>query len=574
MLPLLRAPAGPAGAVVLALSCAAAGLSPAVAQQPPPLPGIIERVAPVEPPRLSPSPLPAAPEARRGPGEDRVLQLRRVELRDATVLTAAALGDSLAGLEGQAVPLRQIEDARIAILAAFRAAGYPFTAVNATLTPTPDGAFDLAFAVVEAHVAEIRLDGDIGPAATQALRFAEPLRRLTPLPAAALERALLLISDIPGVSVQGVLQPMGDTPGALRLVLRLERQPFSGVLTLDNRAWRGTGPFQALAVLQANSFTEFGERTEVSLYGTEALSQRFAQVAGEWFLGGSGLKLRAWIGQGESEPRGPLAALGYLGTSTVAGVQASYPLIRSRPANLTLSAGYDLFRGAVDAGPIAARDEVQVLRLGAQGQLLDPIALGPVPAGTTIGQVRLHQGMGGSVERSSRAGARDVFTKVTAELQRNQPLAELPFDTALGLQVLASGQWSSEALPSAEKFLLGGARLARGYYAGQASGDSGWAASAEIQIDRGFDVPAGWGLPVNRLGVQAYAFRDHGKALQIPSGERDVTLSSWGGGLRFFLDRRVQVETELARRLERRPDGAGTTALDATIGLVSLVVRY
>jgi hemolysin activation/secretion protein len=548
----------------------------AAAQLPPPLPGIIERVSPQEVPRLAPSPAPAAPEVRRGPGEDRVVRIGRVELTDATVLTAAALAPTFAGLEGQVVSLRRIEEARVAVLSAFRAAGYPFVAANALLVPVGDGSFDLRLAVVEAEIVEIRLDGDIGPAATQALRFAEPLSRMGPLQGAALERALLLISDIPGVSVQGVLQPIADRPGALRLVLQLDRQPFSGLVTADNRGFRRTGPIQSLAVLQANSFTEFGERTEVSLYGTEALSQRFGQVSAEWFVGGSGLRVRAYAGQGETEPRGVLAAIGYQGQSTVAGAGVSYPLIRSRPANLTLLGQYDVFDGSVDAanGAVAARDEVHALRFGVQGQLLDPWEIGSLPPGITFGIARLHQGIGGSLERSTRAGSADDFTKLTGEVQRNQPLAAFGEEIGLGLQLLLSGQASSSVLPVSEKFLLGGARITRGYFAGQVSGDSGWAAGAELQLETGVDLPGAMAFGVQRLQVQGYVFYDYGRAWQNTTLERDISLASFGGGVRLFFDRHVQLEAELVRRLERRPDGAGTSREDPVGAFLSLVARY
>lgn len=566
--------AGLAGAILCGLFAADA----ANAQVPPPLPGIIERNAPVEPPRLGPPPAPEPPQAQRGPGEDRVVRLRRAELADATVLTTEALSGVLAPLQGQAVPLRAIEAARVAVLSAFRQAGYPFVSVSPTLAPNGGGSFDLRFAVVEAQVVEVRLDGDIGPAAVQALRFTEPLRG-GPLRGAALERALLLISDIPGVAVQGVLQPVEGGQGALRLLLRLQRQAVSGVLSLDNRGFRLTGPGQGLLAVQANAFTQFGERTELSLYGTERLAQRFGQVSSEWFVGGSGLRVRLYAGYGDTEPRGVLAALGYQGDSTVGGLAVSYPVVRSRPANLTVVGQFDVLEGSLRANrggaALAAHDSVQALRLGAQGQVLDPFALGPVPAGITGGTLRVHQGVGGGVmERASRAGARGDFTKVSAEVQRNQPIADLAPGLGLGVQVLAAGQWSADVLPVSEKFLLGGARITRGYYSGQVSGDKGWAAGVELQLDRGFDLPSLWGLPAARLQAQAYVFHDRGRAIQNAAGERDVSLASWGGGVRLFLDRLAQIEAEVVRRLERRPDGAGATLARPVVGYVNLVLRY
>ena len=67
-----------------------------------------------------------------------------------------------------------------------------------------------------------------------------------PISTAAVERALLLASDVPGVRVRGVLQPIQGEPGALRLVAQVTRSAVSGYFNVDNRAYQLTGPWDCL----------------------------------------------------------------------------------------------------------------------------------------------------------------------------------------------------------------------------------------------------------------------------------------------------------------------------------------
>ena len=113
---------------------------------------------------------------RTGPGAVAEIQVGTVQVTGAEALSPARLAPATAGLEGSTIPLARIEEARLAILRAYRDAGYPFAAINAGLTrrPAAEGGpvvADLTFAVTEGFVAEVKLDGDIGPAGTQVLRF-------------------------------------------------------------------------------------------------------------------------------------------------------------------------------------------------------------------------------------------------------------------------------------------------------------------------------------------------------------------------------------------------------------------
>lgn len=541
----------------------------------PPQPGVIERIAPAAPPGLGPALLPPPPVRGTGPGESRRVELGAVSIEGATALPEAALRRHAAPLAAREATLAEIETARLAILGAYRAAGFPYVAVAALLAPRPDRRADLLFRVTEAEIAEIAFEGAIGPAEAQARRFLAPLLGQRPIPAAALERALLLAGDIPGLTARGVLRPIPGAPGALQLLLRVERRPVSGFVHLDNRGQRLSGAWQGLLVGQLNAFTGLGERTELALLETDGHGQSFLQLAEEVFLGGSGLRLRLHAGAGRAAPGAPLAAIGYAGETRVAGAMLTWPLIRSRPLNLTLSAGLDTFESSIKAaGSRQSRDAVRALRLGAEGAMLDAwLGWAPAAASTT-GLLRLSRGIealgasDGGDGRSARLGSDFGFTRLVVEASRLQPLFEPAEGWLVSAFATLAGQWSDDVLPPAERFYLGGNRLGRGYYAGQVAGDRALAGSAELQAGRL------WELPGLRLGTQFYLFRDEGRAWDNgPAGARRA-LASWGGGLRLQFDERAQLDIELLRRLTRRPDGANATPEAESAAFARLLLRF
>ena len=558
---------------------------------PPPLQAPAQRnpvdlTAPQAPPALAPAVQPPPITPSTGPGAAAELRIGRVTVSGNEALPLPALAPAFAGLAGATVPLARIEEARIDILRAYREAGYPFAAVNAGLTPRPEGGADLEFAVVEGYIAEVKLEGDIGPAGTQALRFLNRLIGQRPVSAAAIERALLLVSDIPGVTVRGTLRPLPTEPGALQLVAQLERRWYGGYLNLDNRGYKLVGPWEGLLVAGLNSFTEFGERTELSLYGAQDSTQWFLQGSEEAFIGSSGLRVRLYAGGGETRPSGTLKALGYFGQSQVAGFGVTYPVIRSRPLNLYLVGGFDIFDSTIATGtdirnrPIASRDAIRTLRFGPDWQFLDS-GLWFLPPAVTIGSFRLHQGIRGlgATENgdplSGRSGAENFgFTKISGEIQRTQPLFSPAPGWLLSIQALFAGQWSDDILPQAEKYYLGGARLGRGYYAGQVTGDRAWGAAFELQLDTGFDLPFDIGIGGTRSTAEFYLFRDIARAFQNRPQDANGRLSSWGGGVRWVVNANLQLDLEGVHRVATRPDNVSIDQLKETAVIFRTLVRF
>jgi hemolysin activation/secretion protein len=520
------------------------GLAP---DESPPPGSPLPRILPPAPPGVS-NGLPALPQATpSGEVPNVPVPVRSVVIEGATAYPAARLDALTAGLTGPAVPLAKIEAARIALLNLYRGDGFVLTAVSASLGE--GGA--LRFIISEGRIAEVKLEGDIGPAAVQVLRFLNHIPEVRPIDTATLERWLLLAQDVPGVSVHAVLRP-SDEPGALTLVAQVSRQAVSGIATVDNRGYRYTGPIEALTVLDLNSFTSLGERSEFSFFRTDGDTQNFGQASEDFFVGGSGLRLHVYGGYGKSDPSDYFRAINYEGFTTVFGTSATYPVIRARTETLNIAALFDVVESEsrTNSGPLG-RDSLRIGRLGADYARED-LLFGPDRSAINTAVIRLSQGLpflGGSSNNSPDPGrlGEDVgFTKATLDLTRTQTLFA-PWDGAtVALKGRLAGQIASSLLPPAEKFYLGGTDLGRGYYSGEVTGDNAFAYSLELDLNTNLDFTA-FGTPID-VGAQFYTFYDHGETYEnrkagIPP-DPNYRISSEGIGTRVSITRYTEFDVE------------------------------
>ncbi|HET8995110.1 MAG TPA: ShlB/FhaC/HecB family hemolysin secretion/activation protein, partial [Acetobacteraceae bacterium] len=511
-------------------------LPPAASQVPQGSP--IPRILPPKPPAVAPgAALPALPP----PGvavPNRPVRVSSVAVEGVTAYPAGSFAHDLQGLTGPAVPLPKINAARQAILQQYRSDGYVLTTVSASL----DAAGKLRFIVTEGRIASVKLDGNIGPAGTQVLRFLHRLTQQTPINAATLERYLLLAQDVPGVTLRAVLEPSADVPGALNLIAQVSRKPISGLLTFDNRAFDQTGPIEGLGVVDFNSFTEFGEKTEVSWYHTFPNSQNFGQLSEEFYLGGSGLKLHLYAGTGLAIPTGGgtggLGLLDYHGRTNVFGGTLSYPVIRARQQTLNVYIAFDaiesMIRTNTGSGGLseASSDQLRVLRLGEDYARSD-ILFGAERAAVNAVSFRVSHGLHGlgadgndadGSRLAPRVNEQTDFTKLNFEFSRTQTLFNPWQGGSVALMGLVAGQWSGDILPPAEQFYLGGGRFTRGYYAGQVAGDKALAATAELQLNTDLNLTK-WHIPRD-LATQFYLFYDWGETWQNAPDIQPVVIGS------------------------------------------------
>lgn len=548
-----------AGMLVAWPIAAQAQVPPGVAN-PVPQGSPIPRVLPPAPPAVAPGAAVPVPPAPAIEVPNRPVRIDGVDIEGVTAYPKSEIAQLASGLTGPAVPLPKVDAARQAILQRYRGDGYVLTTVSIRI----DSKYRLHFIITEGRIASVKLAGDIGPAGTQVLRF---LNRLVetkgPIDSMTLERYLLLAQDVPGVTLRAVLEPSADQPGALNLIAQVSRKPVSGLASIDNRAFNETGPIEMLGLMDFNSFTEYGERSEVSFYHTFPNSENFGQASLESFIGSSGLKAKVYFGYGVTNPTGSLGATGYQGTTTVFGTQVSYPVIRSRQQTLNVYATFDGIESNITttaSGPRlqASYDSLRVLRFGEDYALSD-LWFGPDHSAINAVSARVSQGLpilGAATNPTARLGERTDFFKANFELSRTQTLFTPWSGASVGLMGLLAGQWSDDILPPAEQFYLGGSQFTRGYYSGQVPGDKALAATAELQLNTGFEMPL-FGKSFD-IAQQYYLFYDWGETWENLSTDHAAMINSAGGGVRTQLTPMIEVDFEGLARFNRFPTGGNT----------------
>jgi len=536
----------------------------------------IPRIETPPPPTVAPAPSTAIPpDANQAPSV--AVTVRSVVVDGVTVYPAADIDAITAGLVGPAIPLDRIEEARLNLLRRYREDGYSLVAVDTRR----DANGVLRFDVGEGRIADVKLEGDVGPAGVQVLRFLQRLTAERPVRSSSLERAILLAQDVPGLTVQTVLLPSEQEPGALTLVARVKRQAVSGSLTVDNRAYQYTGREEALASLDLNSFTSLGERSEFTFVRTPLNhTQIFGQASEEFFIGGSGLRVRLYGGSGRSNPNGALAQNGYEGITTVFGTQASYPLIKERQQVLSVIAQFDATDSQVLTGTPPApqsSDNVRALRAGLDEALNDSL-FGFAHPGISQLTVRLSQGLpvlGASAEKRADAGRtneRFDFQKISVEISREQTLFTPWEDATVSLYGLLAGQASASVLPPSEKFFLGGLRFDRGFYSGQVTGDNAVTIAPELRLTTKATVTP-FGHPID-IGPQFYVFYDWGETWENQATDAGHRLQSFGGGARVTVTPYTEFDVEGVGRITRQIASSTVTPLAKSAFYWRVLTRF
>src|SRR5262245_841608 len=292
------------GAILLAMVLsaalplsAAAQLVPPVLQAPP-----VQPAPPQPPTTLPPDTIPAAPPGARAapPGADKLFVTpTAIELEGATVYPPGVLEEMTRPLVGRRIAASELFALAQRIEAKYRADGYFLTTVFLPQQRVADGRVRIR--IVEGYISNVVVEGNVGDVAAQAHRFLDKITLSRPANLRDVDRYLLLTQDMPGISMKAVLRP-GKEPGSSELVAQLQRTPWDGLFTVNNRGSKFTGPQQGTLVVGTNSFTGLAERLEATFFTTFDKEQNFGQLTWSNYIGSEGLLVRAYFGRGSIRP--------------------------------------------------------------------------------------------------------------------------------------------------------------------------------------------------------------------------------------------------------------------------------
>lgn len=381
--------------------------------------------------------------------------------------------------------------------------------------------------VIEGRIGKIGVVGNQRYASETLLAYTESLPGAGLVTLAGLERSLLLLNDLPGLSARATLQP-GAEFGATDVLIRAEEKFASGFVSLDNRGREEVGERRLDTSLDLHNPLGIGDQLGARMIKSEHGLLTFGRLSYGLPISSNGL--RAGLAHSQTDYRigGSFAALGIEGDVTTTEFTLSYPSVRSRRRNIVYGMGLRRTESKQTALGVTTEDhEIKLLTASVLGNWVHE------DSAATNASLAL-SGNG----KKNPFGTRQDAQYAKLEIDVNHLRAA---SRTWDLFLRGNAVFSRDALADTEKFSLGGPDSVRGYRPSELRGDQGWLGTVELR--RQFQA-------LNVAGV-GHVFYDLGSAKAKGFAGSD-TIQSWGFGASVFPHRHLRAKVEYSHAISDR----------------------
>lgn len=428
-------------------------------------------------------------------------------------------------LIGTTTTLSSLREAADKLEARYRKAGFFLVRVFIPPQQVKDGLFRIR--VIEGFIEGIYADGGTEPQRQLIENMLAHLVNKQPIDLASLERALLILNDMPGVRGNGVLR-QGSQLGASELVVSLAEQPkHTFVAGINNTASKTMGEISSLLSMTINNPFEshpgqlsLGMNTSGNTERLKAFNARYAAPVG---FRGLVMSIGGLIAN--AKPGASLKALDIESNSASFSPRLRYALTRSRGLSAYLEGGLTLnYSRTTLLGDELTYDRSTVLDVGWSVQDNERWG-GNTEIGVSVAQGLVALGANRDTTlRPSVAGFNPSFTKFRMNVSRLQALPN-----QFSLQLLGQGQLTDHKLLAGEQVFFGGMGIGRAYDSGAVVGDKGIGALIELRRDI---YPGQWQM-LKEGSLQLYVFTDYAEASFVAGDGTVKWLRSVGAGVRY-----------------------------------------
>lgn len=491
----------------------------------------------------------AAAAAQPTAEQARAVDVQEYIVRGNTVLDARTIERTVTPFLGPGKTVKDIEDARDALLAVYQAKGYQSVYVDLPEQQVTDGLVLLQ--VNETRVGRVRVVGAEYHSPVE-VREGVPALREGEVPDFNQAQVELTALNLGGKRQVMPLVRQGSLPGTMDVDLKVEdSSPWRASVGLNNDRSADTEPLRLSASVGHDNLWQLGHSASLSVFTTpQDLNQT-----------------KVWSGSYSAPLRGTrwnLEATGYVSDSNVAtvggtsvigkgyalGLKAAYTVPDSGAWWHSFSAGVDL------------KNNEEALQFGASSDEV-PLKYAPITlaySGYYQGE-KLQSGLGLSLVTGTRTflgwgsdwqqfsykryKASPSFLVLKADFNGSYALAN---ESQFGWRL--AGQMTDSPLISGEQIAAGGANSVRGYLSAEATGDVGLVGSIEWRT-----------RPLTLLGDRvegwrAYLFADAGQLRlrePLPEQQHRFTLASVGLGTNLRIGQQLSARFDLAYPLKAGP---------------------
>ena len=490
--------------------------TPAFGQEPPPSPGSVQDTLqeppqpPVELHDIPAMEFPRADAPAIAPG-GREVSVTRVVIDGNTVLPQSELDAFAQAYAGQSLTLAEIYAVADALTDLYRERGFGLAAATVPAQRVEDGTLRLT--VVEGRIGSVRYEGgdryDRDALARQAIAMqpGEVFRN------ANVDRALLLLNDLPGLRARAVVGP-GVAAGTSDVVVRLEEDPTEFRISLDNYGRESIGEHRLTLDGAVNSPGGHGDVLSGSLLVSQSNLLTYFSLAYGAPIGKDGSHVGVSYSRADYDVgTAVFVPLDIEGLNNVLRIDWTHPTVRSRERTVVVGAAVSHTTSeSTSLGTLTTDTEITLLEISA---FMNRVWSGG--SSTNFG-----------VSFGTNMQSNSDGTDPGAQMGRLRMDAShtVWFAPAWAGVLRAAAVYSPDPLADTQKFSVGGPYSNRGFVSSEARGDRGASATAELQ--RHFRIGAS--------PAYASAFFDTGSVRRIslptdpPGLDNSTTLSSAGIG--------------------------------------------
>lgn len=443
--------------------------------------GAVTRDAVPTPSVKAPRAGPVLPESDYKPSssEDTTpIEVKGIKIQGATVFSESELQKIVEHFSTGTHTLGELQFAAVRITAHYRKAGYFLARAYLPKQSLQDGVVTIK--VLEGSLGELKLENNSRVSDEKANAMLGKIEQGKPVQNTTTNRALLLLSDLPGVdNLEARVEPGANT-GETNLVTSLsESRVFSGGFEFDNYGSLYSGRYRVGGNINLNSPFGYGEQLSTRLLISDE-DLIYGRLGAQVPISSDGLTLSGGYNRTQYSLGDTFDPLDARGNSDTVDLTLRYPFIRSQKLNVygSLSAEYRKLQDEIHSTNTKTDKNAKVGNAAIYADWRDALGGGAAnQAGITFSHGDLN------IETASAAlidavGAKTEgsYSKWNWNLSRQQAITQ-----KLSANVQARGQFTSDNLDSAEKFVLGGPFGVRAYPTGEGAADIGWLINAELR---------------------------------------------------------------------------------------------
>ena len=365
-----------------------------------------------------------------------------------------------------------------------------------------------------------------------------------------LERALLNINDLPGISAVSTIEP-GVEEGSSKIILNVvEDDLVTGSITLDNYGNRYTAKQRSTVQIDVNNPSKIGDKLSITKTFNTGQKFDYSQFDYEVPVGQSGLKAFASASRLEFEigkelKTNPVS----IGDADTYEIGIKYPIQRTNNQSVFLRTSFEKKEIYNETTGVLTNDKtLEKTKIGFDFEgknIFQNDSISGISVSGIFGELDLSKVNTDYTNDQSSTGAKTHgdFSKALFDVYHIHRFTE-----KINFKYYGSLQYASKNLDSSEKMSLGGISGVRAYPSGEASGDEGYKLSFEVQYDLS--------KPDMDFDLIGTLFYDYGRIRQYKDSSNislttpnEYSLSGWGVSFDLIANERVKLNLGWAKAI-------------------------